>query len=177
MLLQHKILKILSVKGTKKIKSSRLSNKTQITILGCASAPEQTVPLMVVFTEKPFNAQLPNGKVPGTFNGMSPSGWMDQHLFFMWFFKHFLTHVVSERPLLLLLDGHSFHFTLELVKATPKKDMIIFCLPPHTTADSQPLDTKCFGPLKTYWLKTFHQHLFDNPGCMITKFQFCSLFA
>ena len=91
-------------------------------------------------------------EVPGTLYGMSPNGWMDQELFCDWFFKHFLIHVVSERPLLLLLDGHSSHYTLDLVKATAEKDVIIFCLPPHTIADSQPLDTSCF-PLKCTGLK------------------------
>ena len=55
--------------------------------------------------------------------------------------------------------------------------MIIFCLPPHTTADTQRLDTSCFGPLKTYWFETCRQYLSDNPGPVITKFQFPSLFA
>ena len=110
---------------------------------------------MVVFTGKYFNSsQLSNGEVPGTLYGMSPNGWMDQELFSDWFFKHFLTHAFSERPLLSLLDGHSSHYTFDLVKAAAEKDVIIFCLPPHTTADSQPLDTSCFGPLKTYWFET-----------------------
>ena len=108
---------------------------------------------MVIFTGKHFNSLLSNGEVPGTLYGMSPNGWMDQELFCDWFFKHFLTHAVSERPLLLLLDGHSSHYTLDLVKAAAEKDVIIFCLPPHTTADSQPLDTSCVGPLKTYWFE------------------------
>ena len=94
-----------------------------------------------------------------------------------WFLQHFLTHAVPERPLLLMLDGHSSHYTLELVKAAAKKEVIIFCLPPHTTADTQPLDTSCFGPLKTFWFETCRQYLFDNPGRVITKFQFSSLFA
>ena len=119
------------------------------------------------------DAQLSNGEVPGTLYCMSPNGWMDLS---MWFFKHFLTHAVSERPLLILLDGHSSHYTLELVKAAAQKDVIIFCLPPHTTADSQPLDTSCFDPLN-YWFETCCQYLFDNPGRVITKFQFSSLFT
>ena len=175
--LQHKVPKVLSVKGAKKVRQVSSGNKTQITILGCASATGQVVPPMVVFTGKHFNSQLSNGEVPGTLYGMSPNGWMDQELFSDWFFKHFLTHAVSERPLLLLLDGHSSHYTLDLVKAVAEKDVIIFCLPPHTTADSQPLDASCFGPLKTYWFETCRQYLFDNPGRVITKFQFSSLFA
>ncbi len=72
------------------------------------------------------------------------------------------------RPLLLLLDGHSLHYTLDLIKEAQQHGVIIFCLPPHTTADSQPLDTSVFGPLK------IHQ---DHPGRVITKFQFSTLFS
>ena len=101
------------------------------------------------------------------------AGWIKSYSL-IGFFKYFLTHAVSERPLLLLLDGHSSHYTLQLVKAAAEKGVIIFCLPPHTTADSQPLDTSYFGPLKTYWFETCRQYLFDNPGRII---QFSSLFV
>ena len=103
---------------------------------------------------------------------MSDSGWIDQELFFKWFSSHFLQHAVPGRPLLLLLDGHSSHYTLELVQAAAEKDVIIFCLPPHTTADSQPLDTSVFGPLKIYWSQTCREYMFANPGRVVMKFQF-----
>ena len=102
---------------------------------------------------------------------------MDQELFSDWLFKHFLTHVVSDRPLLLSLGGHSSHYTLDLIKAAAEKDVIIFCFPTHTIADSQPLDTSCLSPLKTYWFEISHQYIFDNLGHVVTKFQFSSLLA
>jgi len=78
---------------------------------------------------------------------------------------------------MLILDGHSSHYTLELVKTAAAENVILFCLPPHTTADSQPLDTSCFGPLKKYWNEVCRQYLFDHPGQVVTKFQFSTLFA
>ena len=101
---------------------------------------------------------------------------MDQELFSKWFSSHFLKYAVPSRPLLLILDGHSSHFTLELVQTAAEKDIIIFCLPPHTTANSQPLDTSVFGPLKSYWSQACCDYMFANPGCVVTKFQFSSLF-
>ena len=132
---------------------------------------------MVIFSGKRFNHELCKGEVPGTLYGMSDSGWMDQELFSNWFSNHFLKHAVSSRPILLLLDGHSSHYTLELVKRAAEEEVIIFCLPPHTTADSQPLDTSCFGPLKTYWGKACRQYMFANPGQAISKFRFSTLFS
>ena len=91
---------------------------------------------MVVFAGKNFNSLLSKGEVPAMLYGMFQNGWMDQQLFAEWFLYHFLAHAISSRPLILLLDGHSFHYTLELVKLAAARDVLIFCLPPHTTADS-----------------------------------------
>ena len=51
---------------TKKVRQVSPGNKTQITILGCASATGQVMPPMVVFTGKHFNHMLSRGEVPGT---------------------------------------------------------------------------------------------------------------
>ena len=134
--LEHKMPKVIAAKGTKKVRQCTSGTKSQITVLACASASGQTIPPMVVFTGKYFNSVLAKGEVPATLYGMSSSGWMDQELFSDWFLHHFLEHAVTSRPLMLLLDGHSSHYTLELVKLAAQHDVVIFCLPPHTTADS-----------------------------------------
>ena len=175
--LEHKQPRTVAPKGMKKVRQSTSGNKTQITVLACASASRQVVPPMVVFSGKNFNHALSEGEVPDTFYGMSDSGWMDQELFASWFTHHFLKHAVSSRPLMLILDGHSSHFTLNLVQSAAEQDVVIFCLPPHTTADSQPLDTSCFGPLKTHWFQACRDYLYTNPGRVVTKFQFSRLFS
>ena len=131
--------KVIAAKGTKKVRQCTSSSKTHNQFLVCASASEQAIPPMV-FSGKNFNSILAKGEVSATLYGMSSSGWMDE-LFADWFLHHFLKHAVSVRPLMLLLDDHSSHYTLELVKLAAEHDVILFCLPPHTTADCQPLDT------------------------------------
>ena len=84
-------------------------------------------------------------------------------------------HAIPSRPLMLILDGHLSHYALKLVKTAAENDVVLFRLPRHTTADSQPLDTSCFVPLKTYWVETCRQFIFSNPGRAITKFQFSKL--
>jgi len=175
--LEHKPPRIVSAKGTRKVRQISSGNKTQITILGCCNAAGQAIPPMVVFSGKRFNHELSKGEVPGTLYGMSDSGWMDQELFATWFSNHFLQHAVTSRPLLLMLDGHSSHYTLDLIQSAKDNDVVIFCLPPHTTADSQPLDTSCFGPLKAYWSEACRKYMFKNPGRVVSKFQFSQLFS
>ena len=163
--LEHNLPKIVAQRGTKKVRQRSSGNKAQVSILACANAIGQTIPPMVIFSGKKFNYDLSEGEVPGTLYGMSGSGWMDQKLFARWFSMHFLKHAVPSRPLLLLLDGHSSHYTLELIQTAAKKDVVIFCLSPHTTADSQPLDTSVFGPLKTYWSQACREYVFPSWTC------------
>ena len=90
--------------------------------------------------------------------------------------KTFLKHVVPARPLLLLLDGHSSHFQLEVIRYAKTSEVIVFCLPPHKTHASQPLDVAVFGPLKQHWANSCHKYMQKNPGKGITKYQFSGPF-
>ena len=167
--------KTVAQKGMKKVRQQSSGNKAQISILASGSATGQAIPPMVNFSGKNFNYDLSEGEVPETLYGMSDSGRMDQDLFAKWFSSHFLKHAVPGRPLLLLVDVPSSHFKLELIQTAAEKN-VIFCLPPHTTADSQPLDTSVFGPLKSYWSQACREYMFSHPGCAVTKFQFSCLF-
>lgn len=51
----------------------------------------------------------------------------------------------------------SSHYTLELIQIATEKNIVIFFLLPHTTANSQLLDTSVFGPLK---LQAYHDYIF-----------------
>jgi len=84
---------------------------------------------------------------------------------------------VTARPLFLLLDGHSTHYQPQLIRLAKEHNVIVLCLPPHTTHESQPLDVGVFAPLKTQWTQVCHDFYQANPGRIITKFNFCHLFA
>ena len=78
---------------------------------------------------------------------------------------------------MLLLDGHSSHYEPQSVEIAKEEDIILFCLPPHTTQDSQPLDCTVFGPLKRHWSDVCHQYQQRNPGAVISKLNFSCLFS
>ena len=77
---------------------------------------------------------------------------------------------------MLLLDRHSTHNQPEVICFAREKDIIIVCLPPHTTHEAQPLDCGVFSPLKAQWGRVAHDFLQSNPGKVITKFNFSALF-
>ena len=101
---------------------------------------------MLIFEGKYLNHQWTLGEVPGTYYGMSDKGWTDQELFRHWLKNHFVRYAVPGRPILLLVDGHSSHYEPASVEFANEENIILFCLPPHTTQDTQPLDCTVFGP-------------------------------
>ena len=89
-----------------------------------------------------------------------------------------MKHAVASRPLLLLLDGHSSHYEPATIRFAKKKknDVIILCLPPHTTHETQPLDCSLFRPRKIHWLEAVHDFYQKNPGKVISKLNFSGIF-
>ena len=91
--------------------------------------------------------------------------------------QHFVKNATSERPVLLLLDGHSSHYQPDVVWYARGHGSILFTLPPHATADTQQMDVGCFGPLKKHWREVCHDYIHNNPGRVVNRFQFSSLFS
>ena len=170
-------LKVVAPCGVRHSQVVCAGNKAQVTVVACCNAAGYTMPPMVIFDRKTLKPEMATGEVPGTMYGLSSSGWMDGDLFELWFTHHFLPYAPPTRPLLLLLDGHSSHYQPNVVKKAAEEQVILFCLPPHTTHLTQPLDKGPFGPLKMYWREECQNYLVLNPGKTITRFQFSQLFS
>ena len=128
--------KIVTKKGERHPICVTGCEKTQITVLACCSA---AIPPLVIFDRKTLRPEMVIGEVPRTMYGLSASGWMDSEIFENWFLTHFLAYVPPSRPLLLLMDGHSSHFSPTFVNTAAEEKIVVFCLPPHSTHRTQPL--------------------------------------
>ena len=129
----------------------------------------------VIWDAKSLNKEWTVGEVPGTTYGLSSKGRVDSELFCGWMVDHFIPLAVAGRPLLLMLDGHSSHYQPDLIRFAKEHEIILFCLPPHTTNESQPLDTAVFGPLKQHWRNACHDFMQKHAGQVITKYNFSAL--
>lgn len=105
------------------------------------------------------------------------AGYMNRALFTQWFLKIFIPNCGVRRPVLLVMDNHDSHISLEILEGAIENKVIAiiiiccplkcsghilklncFCmlylqielltLPPHTTHIMQPLDVAVLGPLK-----------------------------
>lgn len=175
--LSPKASKVVAPRGQKHPYQVASGDKVHITVLVCSSAAGNTIPRMVIFDRKFLNPELTIGEVPGTYYGLSDNSWIDTHLFNQWFCYHVLKYAPSCRPLLLLLDGHSSHFQPAVVEMAAAEEVIIFCLPPHSTHITQPLDNGAFSALKSHWKEACREHMILNPGQVVTRYTFSRLFC
>jgi len=87
----------------------------------------------------------------------SPNGCTDDFIGAEWFEKSFIPQAtarnVSGKPILLIVDGHSSHEMSRILELAELHNIIILCLPPHTTHKLQPLDVGVFGPLQRAWVE------------------------
>lgn len=83
---------------------------------------------------------------------MSENAWTDDFLCTQWFRDVFIPQATARNtsgaPILLIYDGHGSHTTAEMRNLAELHNIELFCLPPHTTHRTQPLDVGIFGPLQ-----------------------------
>lgn len=76
---------------------------------------------------------------------------MDGELFLSWMTKLFIPYTAQHRPTLLIIDGHVSHITIDVIDVARENDIILYCLPPHTTNILQPLYVVISRPVKQYF--------------------------
>ncbi|KAK9702334.1 DDE superfamily endonuclease [Popillia japonica] len=77
-------------------------------------------------------------------------------------------HPSKENPVLLVVDNHTSHISLQSIEFCRENGIIMISLPPHTTHRMQLLDVAFYGPLKTYYGQACDRFMVNNPGKVIT---------
>jgi hypothetical protein len=94
------------------------------------------------------------------------NGWTSDNVCLNWFTRVFVpqakAHADSSKPIVLMYDRHGLHVTYEMIDAAWKSNVILFCLPPHTTHKLQPCDVGAFSPLKCAWEARCDVYLQEN---------------
>lgn len=127
-----------------------------VTIVGIVNAAGEYIPPVIIFPRKRPHPEYMEGCVDGAIPLFNAKGYMDA-TFFLRTLEHFKDHVqVSiENPLLLILDNHSSHLSLEALRFCRNNGIHMITLPPHTSHKTQPLDLAVFYPFKEYCVSEF----------------------
>ena len=168
--------KVVTCSSSRAVYGVTGNTKEQITTLCAVSAAGVVIPPMHIFSGERFRGYNPmNNCVDGAYFGRSQKGWISTELFYGWIANHFTRHV-RERPTLLLVDGHACHIDVEVSKFCRDNQIYLYCLPPHTSHVTQPLDVSFFKPLKVAWVKACNSFSLDHPGSFVDKKVFAEIF-
>lgn len=133
-------------------------------------------PYIIYKGKKLYDIWCPKNGYKGTRYNTSPSGWIEEPIFFDWFQNHFIPHVKEiERPVFLLFDGHRSHISVRTIQLAMEEGIHLECLPPHTTTILQPLDVVTLSKVKTSWRKILRAHNRETNSQSITKARFALL--
>lgn len=110
---------------------------------------------------------------------VSENGWTDGELALEWMVKDFdpQTHEkAGGETRVLLMDGHSSHYSADLLEYCVANNIEVLGYPPHCTHALQGLDVVCFAKMKSIWkeeVSTFES--LHKRG--VNKDDFCSVFG
>lgn len=120
-----------------------------ITVICAFSASGSYIPPLFVFPRKRMSPQLQKNGPSGAIYTCTDNGWSNESVFSLWL-KHFQSKILSspDNPVLLILDNHSSHISLQIYEYCKKNGIVMVSIPPHTSHKLQPLDVTFFAALK-----------------------------
>ena len=140
------------------------SGREHSTVHCAASASGKRLPPFILYKGKNLYKKWTEGGPAGALYGTNESGWMDASVFLSWFNKLFVlavSYLSRSGPVVLFMDGHHSHISLELIKTAKANNITLQCLPPNTMHITQPLDVGVFAPLKKAWKAVLKQYKLD----------------
>ena len=174
----HKPGKVVTELGRRNVYAITSAEKGKThTILACVSASGYVLPPVMIYPRKKLPPpNVCEGAVPNTLFCNSENGWMNAELF-LEFFKFFLANIPPIRPVLILMDGHGSHMSIDVIERARADNVHLLCLPAHTTHILQPLDVGVFKSFKANFSKACTKYIADNPGRVVTTDKLASLVA
>ncbi|XP_047002592.1 MFS-type transporter clz9-like [Schistocerca americana] len=171
--------KILAPKGAKQVDSATSWERGKNITACCAvSASGVYVPSMFILPRLRMTPALQRGGPPNSIYECSKNGWMTEEPFPKWL-KHFanFTKASKDHTILLILDNHTSHVSLEAYNFCKDNGIVVVTLPPHCSHGLQPLDVAFFSSLKAAFNQECDNFMRSNPHQKITPYDICPIFS
>lgn len=175
---QSKNTKSYSKKKKQVGKLTSAERGKNVSIMFCMSATGQFIPPFFIFPRQRVNERLLINAPPESEAVAQPKGWMNNEIFLKWLslFVKF-TRPTKESPILMVLDGHSSHKTLDVINFCRDNHIYLISTPPHTTHKLQPLDRSFMKPFKNAYNERCGIWMRANAGARITEYDIAGLVA
>ncbi|KAJ8970998.1 hypothetical protein NQ317_012111 [Molorchus minor] len=175
-----KTKKVIAARGTKNVyEVDQGLAKSALTVMFTFCANGDLTPPMIIY---PYKRKPPKEileTVPSTWGvGYSDNGWMKSSLFYEYIgnvFNPYLEENNVKKPVVLFVDGHKTHLTLQINQLCNDLKIILVALYPNAARILQPADVSAFKPLKAGWQKGILEWRREHPHLQLTKENFAPL--
>ena len=136
---------VIAKRGTRSIHTIVSNERQQLSILVAMNSASYTMPNYYVFKGKRPRQEYIFLCEDGACIGMQENGYMDAQNFSTWM-SFFITHherrgsLGPTKRMLLILDGHKSHVTLEVLLKAKEHGVDMVSLSSHSSHEMQPLD-------------------------------------
>nr|CAI5844919.1 unnamed protein product [Callosobruchus analis] len=174
-----KLGKVIAPKGKKNVYEVDLGKaKENLTAMFTFSASGIITPPMIIYPNKRLSSVVAN-EIPDEWAiGLTENGWMKSEVFIDYIKNHlhpYLRKINTKFPIILFVDGHRSHLSLELSKVCTNLEIVLIALYPNCTRIMQPADIANFRPLKSLWKRSVLQWRHKNPYCQLSKQHFAPI--
>ncbi|XP_011859116.1 PREDICTED: uncharacterized protein LOC105556631 [Vollenhovia emeryi] len=161
----HKPNRVISRRTRKQVGAITSAERgTTVSMCLAVNVAGVKAPPYLVFPRTNFQSYFLNGGPPGACGGANPTGFMNSENF-LDFIHKFRAHVncSKDNPILLLLDNHVSHRTLDVLKYCRENGVHVLSFP-HTSHRLQPLDVSVFFPFKNAANQMCADWVTSHPG-------------
>ena len=176
----HNVPKVIARKGAHQVGQATSRERGElVTMVGIICANGNALPPALVFPRVRYDAsRMMLGAPAGALGLVHPSGWMTSENFVV-VLKHFATttRCSKEKKVLLIMDNHDSHLSVDGLNFAKDNGIVILTLPPHTSNKLQPLDRTVYGPFKTFYKQAADSWMLQHPGQTLSIYDLTPLVA
>lgn len=171
--------KVLARRGCKAVyKVVAGDDKESLTVLFTVSAAGIMLPPLILYWYERIPLKIAQSTPTDWLIGTTERGWMTAEAFYNYIKDGFYPWLLKNKiefPVILFVDGHVSHVTLQLSLFCTEKRIELFGFVPHATHIQQPLDVAVFSPLKKAYKVTHNLFREQNDFRRLTREDFARL--
>ncbi|GBM51366.1 hypothetical protein AVEN_110816-1 [Araneus ventricosus] len=168
--------KVIAQTGNKQV--GQAVSGELVSFCGIISATGNSIPPVFIFPRVKYKDYFLCDAPTVSLGLATKSGWMTKELF-PTVLQHIKEHTRSDidNPILLLIDNHKSHISIEAITYAKENGIVLLSFPPHCSHRLQPLDVAVYGAFKGACKVSFNDWLLNHPGKTVSIYNIPSLAA
>ena len=152
--------------------------RTMVTAVECVSADGRSLLPLIIWPASTHRSNWTTYPTPGWHYAHSENRYNDSKISLEWLTRVFdlqTKGLANQKPRVLICDGFGTHETLEMLEFCFANNIILCCLPSHTSHKLQTCEVGVFAPLKTAYRDEV-ERLYRGGVNVVIKEHFTSLY-